>query len=408
MPQEAKEPASDVIGASKATAKHGLEDLPAELKLTLLSSLSNLADLQSLVHASPLYHSVYLTDRCALLHCVLSNELDPTSFQYLLAIARALDIRQECSETKEEVLKFLEAFKNVDIQPVSDSKQLFLRHGPSLAKIQGSIQFAVQDYCTAVLSKHPVSGEPIKPEVSLSPTEQARISRAFYRHQVYCIVFRSPSESQFRFFDNDDKSWLFLHLFPTWEVDEIACVWDYTTQKYAMLYKKYATELSVHSAHYDDDKVDEYDSTYSYMDRIVEPDDVMIDDYVESCNSRGLVYLRSMLQAAASPPRQIEMLRENAWEFGDSLRDVLMAPPYDHTFPTQGYIDWTNRVELRFTNDTVKDVNAAWVWSTGGRVEIMYARWYELIEWGYVFWDKERLDGWGVLDTDNSKYIRTS
>lgn len=44
--------------------------------------------------------------------------------------------------------------------------------------------------------------------------------------------------------------------------------------------------------------------------------------------------------------------------------------------------------------------NVAWTWSSDYRDE----RWYfsplteDLRAWGYVFWDKERLDDWGVLD----------
>lgn len=388
--------ATQDIDESKPVAKLGLEDLAVELKLALLLNLPNLSDLQSLVHASPLYHSVYRTDRYGILQRVLLNELDQRSFQYILNIGRALNIRHKRPEAKEEILKFLEVFKNSDIEPASELQAVFLRHGPRLARIQLSVEFAMHDFCTSVISKHPTTGEPLEEDVILSPTERARISRAFYRCQIFCIVFREDLYLPHVDFNITEKSFLFLNLFPPWENEEIACVVDYMKRKYATLYEKHATALSKRPA-------DEFCCSGR---RGLEPDDVMLDEYIERCISRGIPHLQTILQAPS--PKQVKMLWDNMLEMGYFLTGLVEETPYDFMSHTQRYHDWMNQAELRFTKDTFGNPNAAWPWSTGNKVEILYNERPELIEWGYVFWDKERLDRWGILEQDNTPYLRTN
>ena len=133
--QKSTDRAIQEVNESKAVAKKGLEQLPAEMKLALLPSLSDLSDLQSLVHASPSYHAVYLTNRHRILQRVIFNRADPRSFQYILVLGRALDVRHGRDETKEEVLSFLEVLKILDAEPASDSEAVFLKHGPTLGQI---------------------------------------------------------------------------------------------------------------------------------------------------------------------------------------------------------------------------------------------------------------------------------
>ena len=314
--------AIEEVNESKAVAENGLEQLPTELKLALLSSLSDLSDLQSLVHASPSYHAVYLTDRHRILHRVIVNGVDPRSFQYVLALGRALDIRHGRDETKEEVLSFLEGLKTFDAEPASDSEAVFLRHGPTLGQIQRSIQFTMRDFCTAVFSTHPTTGEALKDAVALSPIEQARISRAFYRYQIFCIVFQEPADYQYIHFDAMEISFLFLNLFTPWEVEEIACVRTYLTRKYRGLYEKYADDLSEST-----DTVFPSDSCNSSQ-RFVEPNDVSLNNYVERCISLGIPYLQNISQVP--PERQVEMLRHKILEMCSFITDALYETPYDY------------------------------------------------------------------------------
>ena len=102
------------------------------------------------------------------------------------------------------------------------------------------------------------------------------------------------------------------------------------------------------------------------------------------------------------------MLRDNILEMCPFLTAALEETPYDFSYRTEYYHDWINQAELRFTSDAVEKPNATWSWSNGNKVEIMYNQKPDLSKWGYVFWDKERLDRWGILDQDNKPYVRTA
>ena len=202
----------------RAAAQYRLEDLPPELKLALLRSFDNLVDLQSLVHASPLYHAVYLENQSCIVQRVLLDGLD--EYQYILIIGGILDIPTDRPEVLGDLIPFLKTNDAIDIPPACNSHIIFSGHGTNLARIQLSVQFAIHDFCTSALSKNPATGKYVEDDALLSLTEHARISRAFYRYQVFCTVFRGPEEHYRSIFDRFD----FLGLFSPWEVEEIACV----------------------------------------------------------------------------------------------------------------------------------------------------------------------------------------
>ena len=174
-------------------------------------------------------------------------------------------------------------------------------------------------------------------------------------------------------------------------------------RRYKDLYEKHEIESSQPSAK-ETDRSDK-DNCRS-GNRIVEVNDLWLNEYVERCISYGLPYLQTVLQS--SPPRQIEILRHNILIFRSFLSDALDEYPSEFVHQDQRFNDWINQVESPFTSDTIKGPNAAWLWSTGNKIEINYTRKSKLIDWGYVFWDKERLDRWGILEQDGALHLRTS
>ena len=54
-----------------------LEGLPVEIQSAVLLNICDIASLQSLVHASPIFHSVYIRQRQAILERVLFNSIHP-------------------------------------------------------------------------------------------------------------------------------------------------------------------------------------------------------------------------------------------------------------------------------------------------------------------------------------------
>ena len=121
--------------------------------------------------------------------------------------------------------------------------------------------------------------------------------------------------------------------------------------------------------------------------------------------SHGLDFLRRISQASASD--QVSMLRKNLIDTHFFLTRTLEEEPYDYVYRTNAFIDWINKVALRFVDDS-EGFNAAWAWSNGGVVELFpfQPSKENPRKWGYVMWDKERLDRWGVLESSNEEYVR--
>ncbi|KAK6062502.1 hypothetical protein SCUP515_13304 [Seiridium cupressi] len=64
------------LEGSAGTSSSLLENLPAELRTLLLSSMPDLPTLRSIVHASPVLHAQYRYDRNSILRACLDRELD--------------------------------------------------------------------------------------------------------------------------------------------------------------------------------------------------------------------------------------------------------------------------------------------------------------------------------------------
>ena len=123
--------------------------------------------------------------------------------------------------------------------------------------------------------------------------------------------------------------------------------------------------------------------------------------------SHGLVFLLHISRASSDD--QVYMLRTNLLDTHFFLTRALEEEPYDYVYGTDVFTNWINKSPLRFASDS-EGPNAAWTWSNGDVQELFpfEARKKVPRRWGYVMWDKERLDRWGVLESSNEKYVRKS
>ena len=126
--------------------------------------------------------------------------------------------------------------------------------------------------------------------------------------------------------------------------------------------------------------------------------------YHERYLSLGLGFFHALVKA--SHVDQMHILGDNARISYSSLSSALEeeAPEWDNPM----YDAWTDRALQGFYGDNDKDdPNAAWTWSTGNKVEIRYYQSNKvgLRKWGYVMWDKERLDQWNILQENYHDYL---
>lgn len=119
-------------------------------------------------------------------------------------------------------------------------------------------------------------------------------------------------------------------------------------------------------------------------------------EYHEHYLTFGLGFFNTLINA--SHEVQMRMLRENSGLSWSWLSRTLELDTLDCDNPM--YDAWVSEATLAFQGDSDKHgPNAAWTCSTGHEFEMPYydPRKECLGQWGYVMWDKERLDGWAIL-----------
>ncbi|KAG0650785.1 hypothetical protein D0Z07_2215 [Hyphodiscus hymeniophilus] len=173
-----------------------LDQLPAELKASILYSAPNILVLQTLVRSSPLYHKVYLDERKAILSTVLLRDMGAQVLSDALAVYKASQIGFD-----------------------------------------------------GYVSWKEITGKGIECLGSLSSSEKRRIYRALYRFELFRVLFTEPFDIQLppksrSCFDAMDQSLLFLSIFKAWEVEEIACIRDYIIRRHQEILRESSFELS--------------------------------------------------------------------------------------------------------------------------------------------------------------------
>ena len=218
-----------------------LEGLAVELQFEILERLTDLPSLHAIVHASPLYHRAYMTRRQSILAKVVSRDIGPDTVLEAQAICMALGADKKDGS---EIRNYLKWYRNSLRNPASISIESFpLHHIAMLSQIQCAVRFAIKDFCQAALSRHPLSNEKEDNISPLSANETRRISRAFYRFELFCTIFNQAEIGVGPDLDCMDKCHLFLDNFPAWEREEIACIRDYIIDRYAQLLARYKNEL---------------------------------------------------------------------------------------------------------------------------------------------------------------------
>ncbi|KAF6236490.1 hypothetical protein HO173_005271 [Letharia columbiana] len=241
---KSKVPAASNAQAGLDPQNACLESLAVELQFEILQRLADLPSLSAIVHASPSYHRAYVARRQSILAKVVSRDIFSDSLFEAHALAIALRTNNKDGS---EIRRFLKDYKSTRREAVSVSIERFpLPQITILSQVQHAVRFAMKDFCQATLSKHPLSSEREGDITPLSTHEARRISRAFYRFEIFCTVFSQPGFKVKRKLDCMDMCHLFLNQFPPWEVEEIACIRDYITGRYAQLFAKHEHELVQH------------------------------------------------------------------------------------------------------------------------------------------------------------------
>ena len=328
-----------------------LETLPPEIRRQILFMTADLEDLRALVLASPIFYQQYLLDRKPLLSAALITELESP-----ILLADAYAVQTSSSLYPPGVLKpdpvltrrFLGGYS---AQRATTSSALLQQASETdLAAMVNFYRCLVRPLVTECAARF-LSNHNASPELGVvSKTERLRLSRALYRFQLYCNLF-GPGlpggrlrvgvyevEVQIRFFG----------LFESWEVEEIDCL----------------NHLFLH------DRTD--DGTV--MGKILR----------RNTRHKGKRVATGRMQQYMDQATTADIKEVLDWRIQADRRSF-------HTLPADQAEE--RREVSRFSGDGEGGPPLAWAIMWQGRYSNRYGSLIpdSLKQWGYVFWDGERI-----------------
>ena len=244
----------------------GLEDVAVEIQQAILHHLPDMYTLQALISASPCYLRSFQSQRHAIMTSILVRDIHPDVLFDALALVNAPNLPRNYDHYVPKLKVFVAQYiaarnsQGVALEPLDPGTR------DILWKFHQSVLDATKDFVDHALLIHPITGESLNHHRPLPPNEVRRIHRAFYRYELFTVLFRERKLSHcerglrrdsherraarpalqrnsIRSLDSNDKSWLFLAHFNAWEVEEIACIRDYLTYRYGELYKVFGLEF---------------------------------------------------------------------------------------------------------------------------------------------------------------------
>ena len=244
----------------------GLEDVPVEIQQAILHHMPDMHTLQALISASPCYLRSYQSQRQAIMSSILVRDIHPDVLFDALTIVDALKLPRNYEDYVPKLKVFVAQYMATRNLPVAALEPLDPGTRDILWKFHQSVLDVTKDFFDHAMLLRPITGESSNHHRPLSPNEVRRIHRAFYRYELFTVLFRKPRLSRrderlrrrdherraarpalrrdsIRSLDSNDMSWLFLTHFNAWEVEEIGCIRDYLTYRYGELYKVLALDF---------------------------------------------------------------------------------------------------------------------------------------------------------------------
>ena len=363
------------IDPTRNSRKSPLERLPSEVQVIILLHMSGLSCLRNIVHASPTYHDAYLGAREEVLHVITPRILHQNGIGLLdpWTAVHVPQLGHDIHNRAEIIKKFLKRYQQgrMDSNP---RRRLALQDSLAILNLQSRIAFSISKYCKAIFAKNPLTQSKDKGSLSPSQSELNRLHRAYWRFVIYSRLFVLIGWDYHLSVDFDNATVLevlkgenpiahkFLRLFPIHEVEEIAC----------LLRKDPLHEV---------EELDRLQRDDCVSATIYQEEEEVQDDDVDQ-RPRQLYKVPTAKSGKES----------GASIIAHSILDLKMRFALQHydLKVKRGSWNWQGMHD-NFASDRVPTTGWVWAISRGTRnFDYRHRR------WGYVFWDRERLDDWNI------------
>ncbi len=360
------------------------ESLPIELHRIILANLPDFLSLRSIVIASRDARAAYnlssQSTQCSILRNLMSNSPHlSTESRWLHA---ASYIRRNDPDWRDDVDAFL-AYSGKDFK----KQQRPQRFEAATAK---GLRFhmVVEDLTRAFVraAMHPSrsgASRPAKGNIYSLPLQRAesiRIQRALYRFQRICQMHRRNGQP----LQPGARRWVehplgeFIRRLPSWELEELHCIYRYLILSLSFL------DDDAHSAFASAQSHEGEFPNYRYRERVV---------------SMGLIFLSKLVTAPVET--RSALLEQYCGSDTQPLSDILPLDGADSSIGIQAK-------SRSLTIQSLFGPSAGWVLFRSTSIKDRGpAPLNALRDWGYCFWERDRLEACGVYETEKSAEVHS-
>ena len=249
------DPSDSTRHLETAASPSPLENLPPELRDLVLLSAPDLPTLRSLIHASPVMHAQYRSNRDSLLGACLARELDGffvDAYACLMSQARALGPVR----TDEKIVGFLNSYHtwlsgsgpgagDVSSLDPSDVQWLAAYHlsvALPMARWYSAWALANLEQAT-VAAAEPAEGVRSWENMPLSRSEERRVLRAVYRYETFHHLFGQNESMRLGGFRHEQINEIFFCLLDPWEAEAVGCIDLFVRQRYENIFDQVKDDL---------------------------------------------------------------------------------------------------------------------------------------------------------------------
>lgn len=411
--------------------KCALELVEPEVQRQILSQVATLEQLHSLIKASPRLYHVFSLNKQHVLSAVARRQFHPTVLPEALAFAQISQLEQPCPPETARKYCDIDSSKQREWQASVSS----ISESLAMCKLAGHIKFFIEDYTRNTLPiMEGLSEAPdfeIFPEYrprkavlysDLSTDEIGRLQRAFCRFEIYRSLFARCSPdldhdvqecSRDTYVGPAEQASLYLEKFPDYQVAEINCIRDYLVRRLRgiclQLENEAVNTLSPDLFVFDregDVETNQWNSGIYLFTEFGKHDQI---GQMEHLMELGLPYIRKLF-VSTGECRKVLFMHDPGHYVIHHLRT------YDYITRAFECLDrnpaWEDAKLLAKTGtpfmyetkpDTELKIPAAWEWAHPCKPPIKLSDdcFKGLRDWGYVFWDHNRLQESGILERES-------
>ncbi|EEP79128.1 predicted protein [Uncinocarpus reesii 1704] len=352
-----------------------LEGLPTELKQLILAALPDVISLRAAALSCPAMYGAFMDAEHLLTLNVITFQLNPDIIQRAV-LAHDVSIHG-ASWIPKETVDFERALRSRAHSILE--RRWTLSTALKISRTNDVVRYFTHDFASTMFST-PFAPEKREPgSWELSRQEINRIEIALYRFEIYSQLFKRPDEQAYSDDIFEIEKGLFHRMFPPWENEQLACVYEYLWERMEdafMFFPRWSEYLV---------RVEEgiYSGCTAYH------------------MARGLDYLYMIFhdpRILVSERYRSSLYFSQGWFLEDSLGTCTREQFY------RTIADEIEDIRNSFPSSADADTGPldAWAWAreseTYWRLAVADER-LPLRKWGYVMWDRARLEAWGVLQS---------